>query len=85
MNIFKAMAVKDLEEASRAIPVIDVAPAFRGAPGGLEAVAAQVRSASEQVGFFYVAGHGVPETLIDSALAGTREIVGEPLADKLAL
>ena len=85
MNIFKAMAVKDLEEASRAIPVIDVAPAFRGAPGGLEAVAAQVRSASEQVGFFYVAGHGVPETLIDSAFAASREFHALPLADKLAL
>ena len=31
MNIFKAMAVKELEEATRAIPVIDFGPAFRGA------------------------------------------------------
>src|SRR4029434_1388309 len=54
MNIFNAMAVKDAEEASRAITVIDVAPAFRGASGGLDAVAAQVRTASEQVGFFYI-------------------------------
>ena len=85
MNIFKAMAVKDLEVASRAIPVIDVAPAFRGAAGGLDAVAAQVRTASERVGFFYVAGHGVPETLIDSAFAASREFHALPLADKLAL
>ena len=85
MNIFKAMAVKDLEEATRAIPVIDVAPAFRGEPGGLEAVAAQVRRASEQVGFFYLAGHGVPETLIDSAFAASREFHAMPLAEKLAL
>ena len=56
MNIFKTMAVKDLEEATRAIPVVDFGPAFRGDPGGLEAVAAQVRRASEQVGFFYLAG-----------------------------
>ena len=40
------------------VPVIDFGPAFRGEPGGLEAVAAQVRRASEQVGFFYMAGHG---------------------------
>ena len=30
MNIFKAMAVRSVEEATRAIPVIDFGPAFRG-------------------------------------------------------
>src|SRR5499426_2168591 len=85
MNIFKAMAVKDVEEARRAIPVIDVAPAFRGGSGELDAVAAQIRRASEQVGFFYVAGHGVPETVIDSAFAASREFHALPLADKFAL
>jgi isopenicillin N synthase-like dioxygenase len=79
MNIFKAMAVKDLEEASRAIPVIDVAPAFPGAAGELDAVAAQVRRASEQVGFFYVAGHGVPAELIDAAFQASREFHALPL------
>ena len=39
MNIFKAMAVRSVEEATRAIPVIDFGPAFQGATGGLEAVA----------------------------------------------
>ena len=29
MNILKALAVKDIEEATRAIPVIDFSPAFR--------------------------------------------------------
>ena len=67
MNIFKTMAVKDLEVATRAIPVIDFGPAFRGDPGGLEAVAAEVRRASEQVGFFYLAGHGVPPEIVDAA------------------
>src|SRR5437773_2013307 len=39
MNLFKAMAVANPEAASQAIPVIDVGPAFRGEPGGLDAVA----------------------------------------------
>ena len=34
MNIFKTMAVKDLEQASRAIPVIDVARAFVASRAG---------------------------------------------------
>jgi isopenicillin N synthase-like dioxygenase len=85
MNIFKTMAVKDPEQVSRAIPVIDVAPAFAGEPGALEAVAAQVREASERVGFFYVAGHGVPQGLIDDAFQASREFHAMPLVDKLAL
>jgi isopenicillin N synthase-like dioxygenase len=85
MNIFKAMAVRSLEEATRAIPVIDVAPAFRREPGGLEAVATQVSRASEQVGFFYIAGHGVPEGVIDAAFAAAREFHALPLEEKLGL
>ena len=85
MNIFKAMAVKDLEEATRAIPVIDFAPAFRGEPGGLDAVAAQVRQASERVGFFYLAGHGVPSSTVEAAFEASREFHAMPLEEKLKL
>ena len=85
MNIFKTMAVKDPEQVTRAIPVIDVGRAFRGELDGLDVVAAQVRNASERVGFFYVAGHGVPEALIEAAFAASREFHGLPPEDKLAL
>ena len=30
MNILRSLAVKDVEEATKAIPVIDFAPALRG-------------------------------------------------------
>jgi isopenicillin N synthase-like dioxygenase len=85
MNIFKTMAVKDPERVARAIPVIDVGPAVRGEAGRLDAVAAQVRDASERVGFFYAAGHGVPEALIEAAFEASREFHALPLEDKLAL
>ncbi|PYN92133.1 MAG: isopenicillin N synthase family oxygenase, partial [Candidatus Rokuibacteriota bacterium] len=85
MNIFKAMGVANLEEASRAIPVIDFGPAFRGEPGGLETVARQVGHASETVGFFYLAGHQVPQTFIDDAFQASREFHALPLDEKLAL
>jgi isopenicillin N synthase-like dioxygenase len=78
MNLFKAMAVQDPEAATRAIPVIDFGPAFRGEPGGLEAVAAQVRRASETVGFFYLVGHGVEPEIIDAAFAASREFHALP-------
>lgn len=84
MNIFKTQAVKDPEAIARAIPVVDLAPAFAGG-SGLEQVAAQVREASERVGFFYVKGHGVPQPIIDAAFAASRELHALPLEDKLAL
>jgi isopenicillin N synthase-like dioxygenase len=85
MSIFKTMAVKDVEEATKAIPVIDFGPAFRREPGGLEAVARQVRHASEHVGFFYLAGHSVPDAIVDGAFAAAREFHAMPVADKLRL
>src|SRR5262245_8284344 len=85
MNIFKAMAVRSVEEATRAIPVIDFGPALRNEPGGLEAAAAKVRQACERIGFFYMAGHGVPQSVIDAAFDASREFHALPLADKMRL
>ena len=85
MNILKSMAVKDVEEATRAIPVIDFGPAFCGEPGGLEAVASQVCRASQEVGFFYLAGHGVPQAVVDTAFEASREFHAMPLEEKMRL
>ena len=85
MNIFKTMAVRSVEEATREIPVIDFGPAFRGEPGALEATVAKVRHACEKIGFFYLAGHGVPQAVIDAAFAASREFHALPLEDKMRL
>ena len=85
MNIFKAMAVRSVEEATRSIPVIDFGPAFRGERDALDACAAQVRHACEQVGFFYMAGHGVPQAVIDAAFEASREFHAMPLEEKMRL
>jgi isopenicillin N synthase-like dioxygenase len=85
MNIFRTMAVRDVEEATRAIPVIDFGPAFRGEPGGLDAVAAHVRVACERIGFFYLAGHGVSPRIVQAAFEASREFHALPLETKLAL
>ncbi|HEV8473936.1 MAG TPA: 2-oxoglutarate and iron-dependent oxygenase domain-containing protein [Methylomirabilota bacterium] len=85
MNVFKAMAVKDVAEATKTIPVIDFGPAFRGEPGGLDAVAAQVRRACESIGFFYLAGHGVDQAIVDAAFGASREFHAMPMEDKLRL
>src|SRR5262245_53537734 len=85
MNILKSMAVKNVDEATRAIPVIDFGPALRSEPGGLDAVARRVRLASEEVGFFYLAGHGVPTAVVDAAFEASREFHAMPADEKLRL
>jgi len=85
MNIFKALAVKDFEAATTAIPLIEMGPAFRGEPGAMDTVARELRRACETVGFFYLAGHGVPQAVIDAAFAASREFHAMPIDDKRAL
>jgi len=91
MNILRALAVKDVEEATRDIPVIDFSPAFGPGldigpdPAALDAVAAQVRRACERVGFFYLAGHGVPDAVVDAAFAASREFHALPPEEKMKL
>ena len=85
MNIFKTMAVRSLEEATRSIPVIDFARAFWGEPEGLDAVAREVRHACESVGFFYLVGHGVPQGIVDAAFEAAREFHAIPPDEKMRL
>jgi isopenicillin N synthase-like dioxygenase len=47
-----------------AIPVIDLAPFLAGSPDGSDVVSA-IRRACEEIGFFCVVGHGVPEAIVD--------------------
>ena len=85
MNILKSLAVKDVAEATRAIPIIDFSPAFGSSPDGLEAVAREVRRACETVGFFYLAGHGVPDAVVERAFAASREFHALPIDEKMRL
>jgi len=85
MHLFKQHAVKDVEEVSRLIPVIDFGPFFAGEVGALERLSADLRHACENVGFLYATNHGVPQALIDRAFAASRRFHALPLAEKLKL
>jgi len=67
------------------IPVLDVAAYLAGTPGALETAAAELRFALENIGFFYLAGHGVPQDLIDRIFAETKRFHALPLDEKLSL
>jgi len=67
------------------IPVIDLGPYRRGAPGAREVAAAELRYALEQIGFFIIVDHGVAQDLIDRAFAEARRFHDLPLERKMAL
>jgi isopenicillin N synthase-like dioxygenase len=85
MHLFKELGVKDFDAAAAKIPVIDYGPYFRGEPGALEALGAEVRFACEQIGFFYIYNHGVPQDLIDRTFAASKRFHAIEMDRKLAL
>ena len=85
MDLFKEFAVRDYEAAASQIPVIDFDAVFAGEKGAIERLAPRVGRACEEVGFFYAAGHDVPEPVIDRAFAASRAFHALPLSEKLKL
>ncbi len=67
------------------IPVIDIAPYLDGDGAARAAVAGKVARAAEEVGFLYVAGHGVAPAVIESAFAQSRRFFTQPPAAKMAV
>ena len=85
MHLFKQHAVRDDANAAAKVPVIDYGPYFAGEPGALAVLAAQLRRACEEVGFFYALNHGVPQAVIDRGFAASRRFHAMPLETKLTL
>ena len=65
-----------------ALPVIDVAPLDGSDPAARWQVAAQLRAACENHGFFYIVGHGVDPALIRQVLAQSHTFFGQPAVRK---
>jgi isopenicillin N synthase-like dioxygenase len=68
-----------------AIPVIDFGRHLDGGAGALESTAAELRRALEQVGFFVMINHGVPQDLIDRTFAEAKRFHDQPMDAKLAV
>src|SRR5687767_14294032 len=67
------------------IPLIDVSGFLAGDSGAAEKAAAELRFAFENVGFYYLAGHGVPQSLIDATYEAAARFHAQPLESKLAV
>jgi isopenicillin N synthase-like dioxygenase len=66
------------------IPVIDLTPARAGGPADRREVARRLDDACREIGFFTLAGHGVPERTVTDLHAAAHAFFALPLADKLA-
>src|SRR5215471_2669238 len=70
---------------TEAFPVIDLAGYMRDDPGALDAAAAQLRDALENIGFVIVTGHGIASELTEGIVEQTRRFHALPMEEKLSL
>src|SRR5271169_6497279 len=66
-----------------AVPVIDISGYATGAPSERRAIARRIDEACRTVGFLTVAGHGVPEPLIERTARAARAFFDLPVDTKL--
>ncbi|HVY14463.1 MAG TPA: 2-oxoglutarate and iron-dependent oxygenase domain-containing protein [Rhodopila sp.] len=67
------------------IPILDLAPYLAGKPGADHALAEQLRWASENIGFYFITNHGVPQSLIDQTFVETARFHAQPMEEKMKL
>lgn len=60
------------------IPIIDISRIFSDNLTDRKAVAEQVRIAATTIGFFYMNGHGIPNDVINAALAAAKDFFHQP-------
>ena len=76
---------KPAELANGVIPMLDVSRYLAGDRSELDRLGRELRYAFERVGFYYLRGHDVPQTLIDAMFAEAERFHAQPVERKLAL
>ena len=67
------------------IPVLDLSAYLAGTAGAEAALAAELRRAQEEVGFYYIVNHGVGREIIADAFAAIAQFFALPEETKLAI
>jgi isopenicillin N synthase-like dioxygenase len=71
--------------AANTIPVIDLGPTLAGEPGAAENAAKALRVALTEIGFYYIANHGIPAAMIADIYRQAARFHALPLEEKLAI
>ena len=82
----------ELEESLRGqrvaleeIPIIDFGPFLTGDLAQRREVAARIGTACRNIGFFYLANHGISEALVARTFAEAKRFFDQPMEAKLAI
>src|SRR5580693_8859412 len=67
------------------IPVVDFAGFLHGTAADKSSVAAAIRDACEDTGFFYLIGHDVPPAQVAAIFAAARRFFTLPLEQRMEL
>jgi isopenicillin N synthase-like dioxygenase len=67
------------------IPILDLAQYLSGDAGARARLGKELCHALENIGFYFIRGHGIPQSLIDAAFAATERFHDQPLDRKLRL
>ena len=67
------------------LPIVDIAGLRSDNTADGAAVAAEIRAACLDKGFFYITGHGVQAPLIDAVFGEAKTFFAQPAADKLTI
>jgi isopenicillin N synthase-like dioxygenase len=81
----ESIRLVDYPDSTEEIPTIDFASYLAGEPGANERVARQLREVSENIGFFYLTGHGIPQALLDRLFNEARRFHALPEEVKAAI
>lgn len=67
------------------IPTVDLGPYLAGEPGAADRIAAELRFALTEIGFYFVVNHGVARELVREAFRQAARFHAQPLDRKLAI
>lgn len=65
------------------IPVVDMTGSFSDDVNVRLKVAKEIATACEQVGFFYIKNHGIPQELMDETMEAARKHFDKPIESKM--
>ncbi len=80
-----ATTLEAVRVSAASLPIIDIGGLWSKEPSGRHAVAAQLRDACLDKGFFYIRNHGISDRLVQAAFAETERFFALPVAEKTAL
>src|ERR1700704_2352606 len=72
-------------DAVEEIPVLDLGPFRAGGLGAKQRLAPDLAHVFENVGFYFIVNHGVPQSLINDTFAAAKRFHDQPLERKLEI